>query len=91
MEKAKIQLSATPTASIFATEDEVRAKDLGGEEIYISIDLSRQEMENLIRDQVEDTIRLCRKIISDNGYTSEFKYNSTDYLIIKEEDILATI
>ncbi len=26
-----------------------------------------------------------------NGYTSEFKYNNTDYLIIKEEDILATI
>jgi chaperonin GroES len=26
-----------------------------------------------------------------NGYTSEFKYGGTDYLIIKEEDILATV
>lgn len=26
-----------------------------------------------------------------NGYTSEFKYDGTDYLIIKEEDILATV
>ncbi len=26
-----------------------------------------------------------------NGYTSEFKYNGVDYLIIKEEDILATV
>lgn len=26
-----------------------------------------------------------------NGYTSEFKIDGTDYLIIKEEDVLATI
>ncbi len=26
-----------------------------------------------------------------NGYTSEFKYDDKDYLIIKEEDILATV
>lgn len=26
-----------------------------------------------------------------NGYTSEFKHDGVDYLIIKEEDILATI
>lgn len=26
-----------------------------------------------------------------NGYTSEFKFNDKDYLIIKEEDILATL
>ena len=26
-----------------------------------------------------------------NGYTSEFKYDGVDYLIIKEEDILATV
>lgn len=26
-----------------------------------------------------------------NGYTSEFKYGGNDYLIIKEEDILATL
>lgn len=26
-----------------------------------------------------------------NGYTSEFKYNGNEYLIVKEEDILATL
>ena len=26
-----------------------------------------------------------------NGYTSEFKFDEKDYLIIKEEDILATV
>lgn len=70
-EKAKVQLSATSTASILATEDQVRAKDLDGQEIYISIDLSREAMEDLIRDRIEDTVRLCRKVITDNGYTSE--------------------
>jgi len=70
-EKAKIQLSASETASIFATEDEVRAIDENGEEIYISIDLSREEMAELVRDRIEDSIALCRKIIAANGYKNE--------------------
>lgn len=70
-EKAKIQLSASETASIFATEDEVRATDENGEEIYISIDLSRDEMTELVRDRIEDSIALCRKIIAANGYKNE--------------------
>lgn len=69
-ERAKIQLSASPTASIFATEDEVRITDESGEEIYLSIDLTRDQME-LIRDRIEDSITLCRKIISANGYKNE--------------------
>lgn len=70
-EKAKIQLSASPTASIFATEDEVRATDEDGEDIYISIDLSRDQMTDLIKDRIDDSIELCRKIISANGYRNE--------------------
>ena len=71
VEKAKIQLSASDTASIFATEDELRATDESGEEIYISIDLSREQMTDLIRERIEDSIALCRKIISANGYKNE--------------------
>ncbi|MCE8547556.1 Hsp70 family protein [Ruegeria pomeroyi] len=70
-ERAKIQLSASDSASIFATEDEVRVTDDSGEEIYISIDLSRKQMTDLIRDRIEDSIDLCRKIISANGYKNE--------------------
>uniref|UniRef100_UPI004047953E Hsp70 family protein n=2 Tax=Yoonia sp. TaxID=2212373 RepID=UPI004047953E len=70
-EKAKIQLSASSTASIFATEDEVRATDEDGEEIYISIDLSRDQMTDLIRDRIDDSIALCRKIITANGYKND--------------------
>ncbi|MDO5758860.1 MAG: Hsp70 family protein [Rhodobacterales bacterium] len=67
-EMAKIQLSASPTASIFATEDEVRITDEDGEEIYISIDLTRDQMSELIRDRIEETISQCRRIIATNGY-----------------------
>lgn len=70
-EKAKIQLSASSTASIFATEDEVRAMDEDGEEIYISIDLTREQMTDLIKDRIDDSISLCRKIITSNGYKND--------------------
>lgn len=70
-EKAKIQLSASSTASIFASEDEVRIADEDGEEIYISIDLSRDQMTDLIKDRIDDSIELCRKIITVNGYKNE--------------------
>lgn len=70
-EKAKIQLSASSTASIFATEDEVRATDEDGEEIYISIDLTREQMTDLIKDRIDDSITLCRKIITANGYKND--------------------
>lgn len=70
-EKAKIQLSASSAASIFATEDEVRATDEDGEEIYISIDLTREQMTDLIKDRIDDSIALCRKIITANGYKSD--------------------
>lgn len=70
-EKAKIQLSASSTASIFATEDEVRATDEDGEEIYISIDLTREQMTALIKDRIDDSIALCRKIITANGYKND--------------------
>ena len=71
VEKAKIQLSASDNASIFASEDEVRASDQDGEEIYISIDFGRQQLVSFIKDRIDDSIALCRKIISDNGYRHE--------------------
>ena len=71
VEKAKIQLSTTAEASIFASEDEIRAKDLDGEEIYLSIEVERDQLIDLISDRINDSIALCRKIITDNGYKNE--------------------
>ena len=71
IEKAKIQLSASESASIFASEDEVRAADQDGEDIYLSIDFARDQLVSLVRDRIEDSIALCRKVIADNGYRHE--------------------
>ncbi|MBY6164844.1 Hsp70 family protein [Pseudooceanicola nitratireducens] len=71
IERAKIQLSSSETASVFASEDEIRMQDLDGEEIYVSVDLTRSDLEGIVRDRVEDSIALCRKIIADNGYRNE--------------------
>ena len=69
-EAAKIQLSTLDTSTI-SVEDEINITDEQGEEIYIAIDLSRKKMNELIHDKIEETINLCRKIISENGYKIE--------------------
>ncbi len=71
IERAKIQLSASTAASIFASEDDVRMQDLSGSDIYLGIDTTREGIAAIIRDKVEDTIALCRKVIVDNGYRHE--------------------
>ena len=49
----------------------MRATDEDGEEIYISIDLTREQMTDLIKDRIDDSIALCRKIITANGYKND--------------------
>ncbi|TRB19690.1 Hsp70 family protein [Rhizobium rhizogenes] len=71
IERAKIQLSASNSASIFASEDDVRMKDLDGNEIYLGIDTTRDTVTTIIQDRVLDTVALCRKVIADNGYRAE--------------------
>ncbi|MDW9565793.1 Hsp70 family protein [Sinorhizobium meliloti] len=71
IERAKIQLSASGSASIFASEDDVRMTDESRSEIFLGIDVTRDNIAAVIRDRVEATIALCRKIIADNGYRPE--------------------
>lgn len=70
-ERAKIELSASEKAVIFAGDEEVRVKDNAGNDIYLSIDMTRADLDGLIEGQVADSIALCRKIIKDNGYSHE--------------------
>ncbi len=71
IERAKIQLSASTSASIFASEDDVRMKDLDGTEIFLGIDTTREAIAEITRDLIDKTITLCRKVIADNGYRAE--------------------
>ncbi len=66
-EKAKIALSSSDTAVIFAGDEEIRATDTDGNEIYLSIEITRNDLEDLIAERLNETIALCRKILKDNG------------------------
>jgi molecular chaperone DnaK len=68
-EKAKIELSSNDHAVIFAGEDEVRVKDENGNDIYLSIDIARSDIEGLIAERVGETVGLCRQVLKDSGYS----------------------
>lgn len=70
-EKAKIELSTRDSEMIFASDDEVRVQDEKGNDIYLEVELSRADLEELISSEIEKTIELSRKILKDNGYSHE--------------------
>ena len=70
-EQAKIELSTREDAQLFIDEEEARAEDLAGAPIYVDCSLSREALNSLIRERIEDAIALCRKILQDNGLTHE--------------------
>lgn len=67
VEKARIDLSTMEATTIHAGDEEVRVTDASGEDIYLSVDVTRGEVENLVEDKVSASIDLCRKILRDNG------------------------
>ena len=68
-ERAKIELSAKNDAMISLSEVEMHTNDLNGEEIYLEISLQRKTFDELIADQVNDTIDAARETLSKTGYT----------------------
>ena len=70
-ESAKIELSTMNDAVIFAGDEDVRAKDDSGNDMFIEVELSRDQLEALVSDRIDETIVLSRKILKDNGYSYE--------------------
>ena len=70
-EKAKIALSSTDSAVIFAGDEQIRVADADGDDIYLSIDITRNDLEGLIAESLDKSIVLCRKILKDNGYSHD--------------------
>jgi molecular chaperone DnaK len=68
VEKAKIEVSAQPTSTIFADESQLGARDRSQQEMYLDIPLDRSQVEMLVADQIDRSIDVCRKLISDAGY-----------------------
>lgn len=70
-EKAKIALSAAETAVVHAGDEEIGLTDEDGDEIYLSVEITRNELDRLIVDRVRESITLCRKVLKDSGYGHE--------------------
>ncbi len=69
-ERAKIELSAKDKSSISLAEVEIGTNDLKGDEIYLDIPLDRNTYDELIAEQINDTIDAARETLSKTGYTS---------------------
>ena len=70
-ERAKIELSAKDEAIIDISEDEIRTRDLNGDEIYLDSPLQREFYNDLIADHINDTIQAARETLSKTGYTPQ--------------------
>lgn len=71
VERARIDLSGAETATVHASNEEVSATDAEDEEIDLSVDITRRDIEVLIADRVEESISHCRNMLRDSGVSYE--------------------
>ncbi|MEJ1119762.1 Hsp70 family protein [Phyllobacterium sp. CCNWLW109] len=69
-ELAKIALSTHQTDRIFADENQIGLKDRADQEIFIDVEITRDDLVALVSTQVDKSIALCRSLLADNGYES---------------------
>lgn len=69
-EKAKIELSSKEDVIISLPETELNVKDLDDEEIYIDIPISRDNYNPLIKEKINDSIKVTREALEKAGLTS---------------------
>ena len=70
-EQAKIELSSSSETIIRMDEDQLRCKDISGNELYLDIPFTRFELDSLIGDLVEETIEVTQTTMADAGYRAE--------------------
>jgi len=70
VEQAKIELSTRETTSVFLGDDEIRAKDRSGKELFVDLEVSRKQLEEYIYPHIERTIELCSSVIKNNGFSA---------------------
>ena len=69
-ERAKIELSANETSTIALSEGEARTTDEDGNEMYLDIDLSRQQVDGIIADLVKETVEATRETMNKAGLSA---------------------
>ena len=70
-ERSKVSLSTQTVDRIFADENQLGAKDRAGTPIYLDIEITRDALENLVSEEVAQTVKLCRSLLKDTGYKSD--------------------
>ncbi|ABA57186.1 Heat shock protein Hsp70 [Nitrosococcus oceani ATCC 19707] len=66
-EKAKIELSAKEDAVISLTESDLGVNDESGDEIYVDIPFTRELLDSLIADKVDESIQSARDTLEKAG------------------------
>lgn len=69
-ERAKIELSAMQTSTIALSEGEARTLDEDGCEMYMDIDLSRDQVDRIMSGLVADTIEVTRETLTKAGLSA---------------------
>lgn len=69
-ERAKIELSANETSTIALSEGEARTTDEDGNEMYLDIDLNRQQVDSIIADLVKETVEATRETMNKAGLSA---------------------
>jgi len=70
-ERAKIQLSFSPSALISLSEEEGRIEDLAGRPLYLDIPVEQAAFEALIRERLDETVRETQAALRRTGLTSQ--------------------
>jgi molecular chaperone DnaK len=70
-EAAKIDLSIANTSTIFISDEDTRAQDEMGTDIYLDITVTRQQLESLVEPLLSQTLEMSSSIVKTNGYTTQ--------------------
>lgn len=69
-ERAKMELSAMEISTIALSESEARTMDESGNEMYIDIDLGRNQVDGIISELVKETVDATRETLTKAGLSA---------------------
>ncbi len=90
-ERAKIELSSMESSTVALSEGEARTLDEDGNELYIDIDITRSDVDNIISGLISETVEATRDTLSKAGLSSNdlerivFVGGPTNYKPLRDE------
>jgi molecular chaperone DnaK len=70
IERTKIELSSKDNSNISLNENEANCIDEKGKEIFLDINITRQQIDDLIFELINETVEVTREVLSKAGLTS---------------------